>query len=155
MNSMSTIREFLGQKRLAMVGVSRESRGFSRTLYRELRQQGYDVIAVNPSAQEIEGQACYAHLDHIEPPVENVLLMTSAEVTNPVAHECPSVGVKRVWMYRAGRHGGAVNPEAIAFCRQNGIAVIAGECPFMFLPHSAWFHRFHGWIHKIAGAYPN
>jgi hypothetical protein len=58
-----------------------------------------------------------------------------------------------VWMYRAGGKG-AVSAEAVQFCVQRGIHVIPGECPFMFLPESGAIHRFHGWVRKMAGRYP-
>jgi hypothetical protein len=56
-------------------------------------------------------------------------------------------------MYRAGGVG-AATPDAIGFCESNGMGVIPGECPFMFLPGGAWYHRFHGLVKKIAGSYP-
>ena len=40
--------EFLAQRRIALVGVSRDPRDLSRTLFRELRRRGYDVVPVNP-----------------------------------------------------------------------------------------------------------
>lgn len=56
-------------------------------------------------------------------------------------------------MYRAGGKG-AVGAPAIEFCRDHGIAVVPGERPYMFLQGESWFHRFHGFIRKISGAYP-
>jgi len=47
-----------------------------------------------------------------------------------------------------------VSADAVKFCEANGISVIAGECPMMFLPGGSWFHRFHGLLKKIAGSYP-
>jgi len=32
--------------------------------------------------------------------------------------------------------------------------VVAGQCPFMFLPETAGVHRFHGLVRKIMGRYP-
>jgi len=154
MSDLVTIREFLSFKRIAMVGVSQQPKDFSRTLFSELRKRGYEMVPVNPAAPEIEGQRCYAHVQEIQPPVDAVLLMTSPAVTGTVVRDCAEAGVRSVWMYRAGGKG-AVSESAIGFCRENGIAVIPGECPFMFLADSAWFHRFHGWVKKIAGSYPN
>ena len=57
---LERIQEFLGQKRLAIVGVSRKKQDFSRVLFREFQKRGYDVVAVNPSAQEIDGLPCFA-----------------------------------------------------------------------------------------------
>ena len=153
MTVMERIRDFLDQKRIAMAGVSRQPKDFSRILFRELRSRGYDVVPVNPQAREIEGRPCFAHLQDVTPPVDAVLLMTPADLTGPVVHDCVSAGVTRVWMYRAGGRG-AVTADAVRFCESNGISVIPGECPMMFLPGGAWFHRFHGLLKKIGGSYP-
>lgn len=154
MITMKAIQDFLGQKRLAVVGVSQRPRDFSRVLFQEFRNRGYDAVPVNPGAREIDGQPCFARLQQIDPPVDTVLLMTSPGVTNQVVRDCAAAGVKRVWMYRAGGKG-AVSDEAVQFCASNGIAVIPGECPLMFLNGSGWFHRFHGLIKRITGAYPS
>jgi uncharacterized protein len=151
---LGLIKEFLAQPRMAVVGVSHQPQDFSRALFRELRSRGYEAIPVNPAAQEIEGAQCYARVQDVHPAVENVLLMTSPAVTDVVVQDCAAAGVKRVWMYRGGTKG-AVSQAAIAYCETHGIAVIPGECPFMFLPHGAWFHQFHGWVRKITGKYPN
>jgi uncharacterized protein len=85
--------------------------------------------------------------------VDAALLMTSPRVTETVVRDCAEAGVTRVWMYRAAGSG-AVSDAAVQFCADHGISVIAGECPFMFFPGTAWFHRFHGFVKKIAGTYP-
>jgi len=150
---MERVRDFLGQKRIAVVGVSREPKDFSRSLFRELRERGYDAVPVNPDAREIEGQPCFARIGDVQPPVDGALLMTSPAVTEKVVHDCADAGVRRVWMYRGGGPG-AVAPAAVQFCESNGISVVPGECPFMFLPDTQWFHRFHGFVKKITGSYP-
>lgn len=151
---LELIREFLAQPRLAVVGVSHLPKDFSRALFRELQGRGYDLVAVNPAAQEIEGVPCYARVQDVHPAVENALLLTSPAATNVVVQDCAAAGIKRVWMYRAGGKG-AVSPEAVAYCEAHGMEVIPGECPFMFLPRGAWYHRAHGWVRKIRGAYPS
>jgi predicted CoA-binding protein len=153
MSNLKQIQEFLGQKRLAIAGVSQQPKDFSRSLFREFQARGYDTVPVNPVAQEIDGQRCFARVQEIQPPVDGVLLMTSPKVTETVVRDCAEAGIKRVWMYRAAGSG-AVSVEALQFCAANGISVIPGECPFMFFPGAGWGHRFHGWVKKIAGAYP-
>jgi hypothetical protein len=86
--------------------------------------------------------------------VEGVLLMTPPSVTETLAVDCAAAGIQRVWMYRA-TGAGAVSPKAVAHCEANGIDVVAGECPLMFLPGTAWFHRVHGLVRRIAGTYPD
>ena len=155
-NAMTTlvqIEKFLAHKRLAMVGVSSNPKDFSRGLFQELRRRQYDVVPVHPHASEIDGVACCRRVEDIHPQVEAALLMTAPGVTADVVRQCQAAGIRSVWMYRAGGSG-AVSPEAVAFCAENGMALVAGECPFMFLPETAWFHRFHGLCRKVLGAYP-
>jgi predicted CoA-binding protein len=153
MTSMENIRDFLAQKRFAFVGVSRQPKDFSRALFREFQSRGYEPVPVHPEAPEIEGTRCFAHLRDIQPPVDSVLLMTSPVVTNLLVRECVEAGIQRVWFYR-GASQGALTGSALEICEANGIRAIAGECPFMFFDGAAWFHRFHGLVKKIAGAYP-
>jgi predicted CoA-binding protein len=110
-------------------------------------------VPVHPEAGEIEGVPCIARLADIQPPVDAVLLMTSQSVSAVLTRECVEAGIKRIWYYRAAGQGSA-SPDALATCEANGILAIPGECPFMFFEGTQWFHRFHGIVKKITGAYP-
>jgi len=48
-------KDFLAQKRLAIVGVSRDSRQPANFNFRKLRDADYEVFPVNPQAALIEG----------------------------------------------------------------------------------------------------
>lgn len=135
------------------MGVSRNPKDFTRTLFRELRQRGYDAAPVNPALREVEGVPCFARVADATPPVDAVLLLTKPEVTERIALECADAQVRTVWMYRA-TGSGAVSRNAAAFCRSRGIRVIEGECPFMFLENAAWPHRLHAGCRKLLGRYP-
>jgi hypothetical protein len=147
------IGDFLAQKRIAMIGVSRNPKDFSVMLLEEFRKRGYHMVPVNPNAREVLGLACFARVQDIQPAVDAALLMTTAEVTDTVIADCAAAGIRRVWMYRAGGKG-AVSEKAVAFCQEHGINIIPGECPFMFLPGIGGVHKFHGFIRKIFGTYP-
>jgi predicted CoA-binding protein len=151
-SSLEVIEDFLAQKRLAMVGVSRTVKDFSVLLFNELRKRGYEVVPVNPHASDILGERCFARVQDIQPPVDTVLLMTSPAVSEAVVADCAEAGVRRIWLYRAGGDG-AVSPKAVQFCHDKGIQLVPGECPFMFLPANG-FHALHGFIRKITGSFP-
>jgi predicted CoA-binding protein len=153
MTEMETVRGFLAQKRFAFVGVSRQSKDFSRSLFREFQARGYDPVPVHPEADEIEGVRCAHSLKDVEPPVGAALLMTSPTISNTLVRECAETGIKKIWFYRGGGQG-AVSAEALEKCRAHGIAAVPGECPFMFFEDAGWFHRLHGAIRKITGTYP-
>ena len=72
--SLDVIEDFLAQKRIAMVGLSREPRSFSMMLFDELRRRGYDMIPVNPHVSQVKGQRCFARVVDIQPPAEAALL---------------------------------------------------------------------------------
>ena len=152
--TLNPIQDFLAQKRFAFVGVSRQPKDFSRALFREFRARGYDPVPVHPGVDSIDGVPCVGTLREIQPPVDSVLLMTPPDVTETLVRECPKAGIKRVWLYRGGGKG-AGTPGAVRFCEDNGIAIVPGECPFMFFPETGWVHRFHGFVRKISGSYPS
>jgi len=153
MSIRERIDDFLSQKRLAMVGVSRDAQDFTRVLFREFCQRGYDMVPVNPNVQEVEGRTCYVRVQDIAPPVDGAVIMTSPAATDQIVHDCAEAGVRRVWMYRAGGQG-AVSRSAVQFCRDRLIAVVPGECPFMFFPHAGFIHRAHGLIRQLTGSLP-
>jgi predicted CoA-binding protein len=145
--------EFLSQRRIALVGVSRAPRDMSRSLFRELRRRGYDVVPVHPELTSVDGVPCARKIQEVHPPVDGALLMTPPSATERVVQDCAEAGVPRVWMHRgAGR--GAVSPAAVAFCRERGIAVVDGACPFMFLPGAGVVHRAHGLLARLLGRHP-
>ncbi|MBI4260837.1 MAG: CoA-binding protein [Actinobacteria bacterium] len=66
--------EFLAKRRIAVTGVSRNPKGHGANLvYRRLRERGYDVFAVNPSAGEVEGDPCFPDLGSIPGGVDAVV----------------------------------------------------------------------------------
>ena len=145
MSLRESIADFLAQKRIAVVGVSRNPRDFSRQLFKTMQDRGYDVIPVNPNASEIEDKPCYSQVKQIPGGVDGVLLMTPAEQNEHIVNDCLESGVDRIWFYRAAGTG-AVSRKALELCRQNGISAIPGECPYMFLPRTGFPHNVHAWV---------
>jgi len=145
---------FLALGRLAVVGVSRQPKDFSRGLFRELAGRGYDVVAVNPAAgDDVEGRPCYPSVEAIPGGVEGVLVMTAASGSREVLEACARAGIRWAWLFQGGGPG-AVSDEALAFGREHGITVVPGACPYMFLPNTGAVHRVHGFFKKIAGRWP-
>jgi predicted CoA-binding protein len=150
---MDTIQSFLAQKRIAMIGISRDPKSFSAQLFQEFMRRRYEMIPVNPQGGVVAGKQCVVRVQDIKPPVEAAIVMTTPEVTEHVVRDCAEAGVWRIWMFR-GAGKGSVSRKAVEFCREHGMQVIPGECPFMFFPHTEFFHRAHGFFRKMAGHYP-
>jgi len=152
------VDDFLSQSRIAIAGVSRNPSGGAAAngIYRRFRDLGYQVYAVNPNADEVEGDHCYHSVKDIPEQVDGVIIATSASATDIVVHDCDQAGIKRVWMHN-GIHslGTSVSPSAVEFCQQHNISVIAGACPLMFGKPSDGFHRFVKTGLGIFGKLPN
>jgi uncharacterized protein len=133
--------EFLSHKRVAVTGVSRTpgSHG-SNAVYKRLRDRGYDVFAVNPNAEEVEGDVAYHELSAIPGGVEAVVIGTRPEIADETMKECAELGIEHVWMHR-GPGAGSVSKTAAEYGRSHGIAVIDGGCPCMFDPTADLGHK--------------
>ena len=126
--------EFLAKKRVAVTGVSRNTRGHgSNVVYQRLRQRSYQVFAFNPNADIVEGDPCYHDLQSIPGGVDWVMIGTRPETAEATMRECAELGITYVWMHR-GPGAGSVSEAAAEYGRQHGIKVIAGGCPCMFDP---------------------
>src|ERR1035441_7281203 len=97
MTSRKDIDDFFALKRFLVVGVSRNPKDFSRTLFRELRARGYDAVPVNPEVSEVDGGRASPHGPEETPPVKGALLLTKPAVTERVVRDCDDAAVRAVW----------------------------------------------------------
>lgn len=142
---MTTINEaaseFLSHKRVAVTGVSRKPKNHgSNTVYKRLRERGYEVFAINPNADAVEGDPAYRDLRSIPGGVEAVVIGTRPERAEQTMRECSELGIKHVWMHR-GPGAGSVSEAATRYGRERGITVIDGGCPCMFGPTADLGHK--------------
>jgi uncharacterized protein len=149
------ITDFLAQRRIAVAGVS-ATRALPGTLiYRKLKGAGYEVIAILPGATSFEGDACYPDLSSIPGGIDGLMIATRPELTTELARQAVAAGVRRVWMHESLAHGGtSVSAEAVALCKEHGIALIAGACPMMYCQPVDIGHRCMCWLMKVTGGLP-
>lgn len=148
--SRDVIDDFLAQKSLALVGVSRDGQtGFGNAVRRELAEKGYHLHVVHPEADRIGDVPCAHALAEVAGEVGGVVLVTPPAETEKLVREAVALGVRRVWMQQ-----GAESADAIAFCEREGVAVVHGECILMFAEPTAWFHRAHRWARGVFGELP-
>lgn len=149
MTSKKIVEEFLIQKKIAVVGVSRTKTKFGNAIYKELKQKGYDVFPVNPNLQTFEGDVCYPDLLSIPDRTDAVVINVPPVQAEKVISEANQAGIKKVWLQQ-----GSQSDSAIKYCEENGIDCISNECILMFAQPSAFIHRAHKWIWGVLGKLP-
>lgn len=148
--------EFLAHKRIAVVGVSREQ-GTGNGIFTSLRDRGYKVYPVNPNTTKVMGETCYPDLKSIPDGVDAAVIVTRPEVTEKVVRDCADAGVSHVWMhYNAliGAGKSSISNDAVNYCREHDINVIAGGCPLMFGEGADVVHKCMRWILGVTGGLP-
>ena len=151
-----SVAAFLGGRRFAVAGVSRQPGQAANAVFRKLRGAGYDVFPINPNAEDLEGERCYSNVGAVPGPLDGVVIATAPDVAMQIVRQCGDHGVRRVWFHRSfGR--GSVSDEAVQECQARGLECIVGGCPLMFCepvdtPHKCmrWFLRVTGGLPKIA-----
>jgi hypothetical protein len=155
---MSTIKEaaaeFLACRRIAVTGVSRQPKEHGGNIvFTRLKERGYDVFAVNPNTDKVEGVTAYPDLRSIPGGVEAVVIATAPERALDTVREAADLGMTKVWMHRS-MGAGSVSPEATAFGREHHMVVIDGGCPLMFGPTADGGHKVMCAMLKMTGKVP-
>lgn len=118
------IEAFLSKKNVyAVLGASRDPKKYGHQVYKDLKNAGYEVYAVNPNADEVLGDKCYPNLESLPVKPNVVDVVVPPKVTEDVVKTCKELGVRKVWM-----QPGSESEKAIKFCEQNGIDVVHGVC---------------------------
>ena len=148
-----TIDQFISDKNIALIGVSKDQQKFGNVLFKELTKKGYTVFPVHPNLQELEDTKCFATLDELPDKVKNLLLVVKPKATEEIVSRINPEKIKRVWMHK-GMGNGAASIQAIDECKKKGIEVIFGFCPMMFISPTG-LHGFHLWMRKTFGTVPS
>jgi predicted CoA-binding protein len=159
MSLQTAAEEFLSQKRIAVVGVSRDKKATGHAIFKTLRARGHDVVPVNPHAEEVAGGPCYPSVGAIPDAVDAVVVVTPSDVAADVVRDCAEAGVTRVWLHHNALFGaahGSASEEAVEVARERGLEVIAGACPLMFGEQADLGHKCMRWLlgafHKLPEA---
>jgi predicted CoA-binding protein len=110
-------------KTIASVGLSSNPTKSSNSVGAYLQRQGYRVIPVNPTADEILGEKTYPDLESIPEKIDVVQLFRRSEDVPPFVEGAIKIGAKAVWMQE-----GIVNEEAAQRAREAGLQVVMDAC---------------------------
>jgi uncharacterized protein len=149
----SSVAEFLAGKRFVVAGVSRQPQQPANAVYRKLRDSGFEVLPVNPNAEEVEGVRCYPNLASIRGSIDGIVVATHPRNALDIVRQCGERGVRQVWFHRSFGTG-SVSGEAVRECKARGIQCIEGGCPLMYCEPVDPAHRCFRWWLRLSGRVP-
>ncbi len=117
------IRNILSMKKVAVIGMSKNSSKAAHYVPRYLSENGYEIIPVNPSTDEILGKKCYESVSDVSEEVEIVEVFRPSEEVLPFVQEAIKKKPKVIWL-QEGIH----NSEAEELARNAGIDVVFNRC---------------------------
>ena len=147
--SKAAIESFLSSKKIAIAGVSRNSRKFGYTVFKELSQKGFDVYPINPNTNSLGGTPCFQSVSALPSDVKNLLILTPKDQTNGLIREAVSTGISGIWIQQMSE-----TPEAIQFAEENKVNLISKQCILMWLEPVKSIHKFHRNLKKLFGMLP-
>jgi predicted CoA-binding protein len=129
-HSASEIRKILKLRNIAVVGMSNTEGKPANFVPKNLIENGYNIIPVNPTTSEVLGRKSYASISDVPEQVDIVdVFRRSEDVPIVVEDAINKKGVKVIWM-----QSGIYNKEAERRAKENGIDVVFNRC--MKVEHS-------------------
>ncbi|MDP3149640.1 MAG: CoA-binding protein [Ignavibacteria bacterium] len=138
------ISDFIKNKNLALIGVSKTKGKFGNYAYKELTSRGYTVLAIHPTEKEIEGIPCSPNLSSIKNKVDGVFVSVASKHIPSIINEISSVGLKNVWLQQ-----GCESKEIIAEAEKLGLNLVSKKCILMYAEPVKSIHKFHRIIANI------
>ena len=148
MTAKAVVDDFIAQKTLAVVGISRGGKKFGNMAYRELKTSGYHLYPIHPQAGILEGDRAIKDFVSLPEKVGGLLIVVPPAQTEKIVREARKAGIRRVWMQQ-----GSESQAAVKYCRGNGMSEVHGECIMMFAGRS-FIHKPHRWLWGLLGRLP-
>lgn len=125
------VAEFPKYRTWAVVGVSDDRQKYGNKIYRDLRDAGYTVYAINPKLETVEGDPCYSSVKTLPGIPDVVDLVVPPNVALNVVQDCLDAGIKRIWF-----QPGSESEEAVQKARDGGMEVVYDAC--IMIQKQAW-----------------
>ena len=123
MNKPETIDQIFKMKSVAVVGMSPKPERPSHYVGMYLKEQGYDIIPVNPGHKEIAGMISYPSLLDIPVKVDVVDVFRRSEHAVPISEAAVEIGAKALWL-----QDGVINKDAAKLAKMAGLLVVMNDC---------------------------
>ncbi len=122
-DNLSIIKNIFQLNNIAVVGMSPKTERPSNYVALYMRNQGYNIIPVNPGQKSIQNEMCYPSLTSIPHQVDIVNVFRRSEYVLPIAQDAIAIGAKALWL-----QDGVINEEASKIAQEAGLLFIMNDC---------------------------
>ncbi len=126
------IKQIFSLKNVAVIGMSKNQEKAAHYVPKYLSHNGYNIMPVNPTADEILDKKCYPSVEDIPEPIDIVDVFRPSVQVLPVVQQAIKMKPKVIWL-QEGIH----NAEAEELARKEGIKVVFNRC--MLAEHQRLF----------------
>jgi len=123
MNSIEEIKKIFQMKTIAVVGMSPKPERPSHYVAMYMKEQGYNIIPVNPGHNEIAGMKSFPSLLEIPRTIDVVDVFRRSEYVLSIAESAVTVGAKALWL-----QDGVINEDGSALAEKAGLLVVMNDC---------------------------
>ena len=123
MNSIEDIKKIFQMKTIAVVGMSPKPERPSHYVAMYMKEQGYNIIPINPGHNEIAGMKSFPSLLDIPQTIDVVDVFRRSEYVLPIAESAVTVGAKALWL-----QDGVINENGSALAQKAGLLVVVSDC---------------------------
>jgi predicted CoA-binding protein len=120
------IKEFMEQKRFAVVGATDNPQKYGNQVVKNLKNRGYEVYPVNTRLKEVEGLTAYPTITDVPVKPDVVDFVVPPRATEEILKQCKELGLDRIWL-----QPGSESEAAIAYCTENNLKVVHSVCVMM------------------------
>ncbi len=123
MNSIEDINKIFQMKTIAVVGMSPKPERPSHYVAMYMKEQGYNIIPVNPGHNEIAGMKSFPSLLDIPQTIDVVDVFRRSEYVLPIAESAVTVCAKALWL-----QDGVINKDGATLAEKAGLLVVMNDC---------------------------
>ena len=123
MNSIEEIKKIFQMKTIAVVGMSPKPERPSHYVAMYMKEQGYNIIPINPGHNEIAGMKSFPSLLDIPQTIEVVDVFRRSEYVLPIAESAVTGGAMALWL-----QDGVRNDNGCALAQKAGLLVVVSDC---------------------------
>lgn len=135
----SHVQEFLSLKKIAIAGYSSKNDNPANGIYKRLKDNGFEVFAINPKAAAIKDVPCYESISAAPAGLEGVVICTPPAATEKVIEDSARAGIKVAWIHKSIGEG-SYSEAAVRKAEELGLKLIPLGCPMMFVKPDI-FHK--------------